>query len=251
MANLRFLHIFVTLCLLAIGANAFSINRIENRAADTSCAKTPNTSNPDDDSNNKNVKINYSTQEGETCTQEQKGEIETEFRNAIAMVNSAKADWSKDGYEDIFFAKTAQKMPKYKETVHDTLTRIAEMLDGTVNAKDYTLTVTCAGKAKSCAKFVAFMKQADKTHGTLNVCDHFFDKNIDRKQERYVDTTENRLEQCENGSLDLRDAQRSRAGVLVHESIHTSYAMGGPDPYVLFSPLPRIYLTNFTIGVRI
>jgi hypothetical protein len=148
--------------------------------------------------------------------------------------HAAKADWSKDGYEDIFFAEAAQKAPKYKDTVDDTLTRITEMLDGTVRAKDYTLTVTCA---RSCSKFVAFMKQADKTHGILNVCDHFFDKNIDRKQQRYVDITKNRLEQCENGSLDLRDAQRSRAGVLVHESIQTSYAMGGPDPYVFLPPL--------------
>lgn len=237
MANLHFLHLLVTLFLFSIGTHAFSINRIENRAADTSCVKTSDTSNTDDDSDNKNVKINYSTKAGETCTAEQKGEIETEFRNAIAMVNAAKADWSKDGYEDIFFAEAAQKAPKYKDTVHDTLTRITEMLDGTVQAKDYTLTVTCAGSAKSCSKFVAFMKQADKTHGTLNVCDHFFDKNIDRTQQRYVDTTKSRLEQCENGSLDLRDAQRSRAGVLVHESIHTSYAMGGPDPYVFLSPL--------------
>lgn len=239
MANLRFLQIVFALFLLSIGAQAFSTNRIGNRAAGTSCAKkTPNTSNPpsnppsnpDDDSHNKNVKINYSNEPGQTCTKEQQEEIETEFRNAIAMVDAAKADWSKDGYEDIFFAEEARGMPEYKDTVHDTLTRITELLDGTVDAREYDLTVTCATKAKSCANFVAFMKQADKTHGTLNVCDHFFDKNIDRNQQRYVDTTKMRLEQCHNGALDLRDAQRSRAGVLVHESIHTSYVMGGPNP---------------------
>lgn len=56
----------------------------------------------------------------------------------------------------------------------------------------------------------------------VNFCNKFFDPNSGLK------TTDQLLKDC--GTINLRDAQRSRAAVLVHEASHTTYAMQGMGP---------------------
>lgn len=55
----------------------------------------------------------------------------------------------------------------------------------------------------------------------MNFCDKFFD------EAEGIKPTNSVLGQCAN--VHLRDAQRSRAAVIIHESSHTNFAMGGED----------------------
>lgn len=170
------------------------------------------------------------------CTTAQKTRISQEIRYAVGMANAAKADFSKYGYEALFFDKDTIEKASWKADYTETLGRITKMLDGTsTSTGEYDFTVLCdtgtTPKTKGCEKrFPAFVNQQSKTQGTLTFCEVFFDPSKTAENEAKILKTSDRLETCKNGNLNLREAQRSGASVLIHECIHTSYAMRGADP---------------------
>ncbi|KAJ5766041.1 mutanase [Penicillium nucicola] len=210
---------------------AFSVVELDTRA-DSSCASTSGNSNTDQDTNNKDVTIKWTTETGLICTEKQKTEAITEFRYAIQMANAAKADFSKFGYVQEFFDKRTIAKSDWKSHYTNTLTRITSLLDGTSTSKgDYVLTVRCdqsTASTKGCKKgFPAFMNEQSSKEGTLTLCDSFLNPPIAGTK---IQKTASNLEQCKNGELELREAQRSAASVLIHECLHTTYAMLGDKP---------------------
>ena len=196
---------------------------IPERRADENANQKENTDECDTD-----PKIEW---EGNTCTPSHKKVIMEEFQTAIAMTEQTRADLHKHGYDEDFFSPDVREQKDYKDNALETYRRIGEMLKGT---SEYKFKVTCDDSAKSCKKtkgqppLQAYMKdtakwkQGDK--GTMNFCAAFFD---DKPQggQAVIQSTKARISQCEAPDFTIREAQRSRASALIHECVHTRYAM--------------------------
>lgn len=169
--------------------------------------------------------------EGTTCTPSHKKVIIEEFKTAISMTEQTRADLHKNGYDEDFFSPEVREQKDYQENALETYRRIGEMLKGT---SYYKFKVTCDDSAKSCKKtknqppLQAYMRDTAKwkqgEKGTMNFCAAFFD---DKPQDgqAVIQSTQARLSQCNNQDFTIREAQRSRASALIHECIHTRYAM--------------------------
>lgn len=200
---------------------------IPERRADNN----PSENNNDDCDTEPEPKIDW---RGDTCTDAHKKVIIEEFKTAIEMTDQAQADLHKNNYDATFFSENIRKQKDYKANALGTYKRIGQMLKGT---SDYKFQVTCNNEEPSCRvkkgqpQLQAFMKDTPKwkqgDKGTMNFCAAFFDEKPKEGQPSIL-STKKRVSECKNDKSDkftIREAQRSRAGALIHESIHTRYAM--------------------------
>lgn len=147
------------------------------------------------------------------------------------MTEQTRADPHKNGYDEDFFSPEVREQNYYQKNALETYRGIGEMLKGT---SDHKFKVTCDDSAKLCKKtknqppLQAYMrdtakwKQGEKRN--MNFCAASFD---DKPQDgqAVIQSTQARLSQCINQDFTIREAQRSRTSSLIHECIHTRYAM--------------------------
>ena len=214
------LSLFLISFLFSVGISGAYV---PERRADETANQNENASECDPD-----PKIEW---EDTTYTPSHKEVIIEEFKTAISMTEQTRADLHKNGYDKDFFSPEGRDRKDYQEIALETYRRIGEMLKGT---SDYKFKVTCDDSAQSCKKknnqppLQAYMratakwKQGEK--GTMNFCAVFFDDKPQRGQ-AVIQSTQARLSQCKNQDFTIREAQRSRASALIHECIHTRYAM--------------------------
>ncbi|KAJ5884631.1 mutanase [Penicillium taxi] len=165
------------------------------------------------------VSVIWSTEEGKTCSTAQKSLALTELAYAVDVATATAADLQSGIYYETFFASSVRNEANFASDTAETFTRIAKMLAG--SASDYQVTYSCNDNTKFCemSNYKAHMSDRKRT---LNFCTAFFAANPSTND---IMSTQSRLSDCD--SINLRQAHRSRAVVLLHEMTHTSYAMLG------------------------
>lgn len=88
----------------------------------------------------------------------------------------------------------------------------------------YTFSVTCDDSTTGCKEQGWIAHMNDNTR-VMNFCASFF-------TEPLIKDSNDVLNRC--SSINLREAQRTRAAIVVHEACHTTYTMRGGAPYVMF-----------------
>lgn len=85
-----------------------------------------------------------------------------------------------------------------------------------------TFTVTCDGNRRMCRNpnYVASMTDIGNGDRNMNFCDQFF-------THPEIKPAKDRLGECE--TISLREAHRTRAAMIVHETTHTRFVMHGND----------------------
>ncbi|RAK91934.1 mutanase [Aspergillus costaricaensis CBS 115574] len=165
-----------------------------------------------------------------SCSAAQKSTIELEMTNAISIASFAASDFQSGPYYESFFPDSV-RTSAFTSNAKTVFARSAKMLSGQAeqsNGEPYELLITCHN-VKLCTKktqqMVAFMNDQ---HHTMNFCDLFFVADSDPDSNDKITSTAARLEHC--GTLNLRKCSRSRATVIVHESMHTRYVMNQAEP---------------------
>ena len=87
---------------------------------------------------------------------------------------------------------------------------------------DYVFVVTCQQTSRFCSQADYYAHMGDDRK-TMNFCDIFF-------TDGEIKGTNDRKKDCQ--TMDLKEAHRSKAAILVHEMTHTRFAMLYEDPYV-------------------
>lgn len=157
----------------------------------------------------------------DTCGEDKKQVLETEIGYAREMAETAARINIDDLYFDTFISEW-HKTDQASETqsfLSVRYTRMAKML--TLNENDYEIKITCDNGSNGCKKkdFVAHMNDGTQT---INFCDKFFQTVAD---DRSIKPTKERLDNCAN--INLKQAQWSRASVIVHECSHINHVMQG------------------------
>ncbi|KAF2126194.1 hypothetical protein P153DRAFT_388939 [Dothidotthia symphoricarpi CBS 119687] len=133
------------------------------------------------------------------------------------MASAASKDVEKGKYYTDLFANTLRQRPGFKDEISQSFAKISSMASGT--DPNYVFVVTCDVSSEFCQRgYIAHMGDDRKT---MNFCDKFFTL-------AEIKGTNDRAKDCQ--TMDLRDAHRSKAAILVHEMTHTRYAMLWEDP---------------------
>jgi hypothetical protein len=140
--------------------------------------------------------------------------IEEEMQLASDMATAASKDVGKGDYFKNFFAESLRDSPNFKVETSYVFGKISQMISGT--NEEYIFVVTCDDKTKFCQNPSYYAHMGDEKK-TMNFCDRFFTKDGETKP------TNDRVNECK--SMTLREAHRSKAALLVHETTHTRYAM--------------------------
>ncbi|KAH3948791.1 hypothetical protein HBI56_121730 [Parastagonospora nodorum] len=135
------------------------------------------------------------------------------------MATTASKDVEKGDYFKNFFAQSLRDAPAFRDETSQVFGKITQMMSGTEEL--YIFAVTCDNDTKFCRKQSYYAHMGDDRR-TMNFCDRFFATDGDIK------ATNDRAKECD--SMTLREAHRSKAALLVHETTHTRYAMLYEDP---------------------
>ncbi|KAK0660438.1 putative esterase [Cercophora samala] len=157
--------------------------------------------------------------EGDTCDDAKKRAIEREMQHAYNMALRTREFLTEGNYYEHFFSNGLREQPNFEADIRETYRRIADLLSGT--STSYTFTVNCDETRPACAKKGWWAAMNDKEK-KMTFCNKFFNTaSISETQ----DILDNRCD-----SINLREAQRTRSGVIIHEASHTRYAMRDNDP---------------------
>ncbi|KAJ6446958.1 lysine-specific metallo-endopeptidase domain-containing protein [Purpureocillium lavendulum] len=156
--------------------------------------------------------------DGNSCDAGKQKILKDEFKAAALMASVASLIPKDDLYYKTFISDLHQSMGEgFLSNIHNGYSRISEMVQE--NAEGYEVKVTCNDATDGCKKkWFAHMNDGKKT---MNFCDRFFDSS------KGIVSTQERLDNCDK--IDLREAQRSRSAIIVHEASHTKYAMLDTD----------------------
>ncbi|KAH6842747.1 mutanase [Chaetomium sp. MPI-CAGE-AT-0009] len=162
------------------------------------------------------VPVNFDS----SCSGEQRIMIRTEMSNAYDMAVAARDHLQDGDYYRDFFSQSLRDQPNFASDTVETYRRIADMLSGV--STEYAFTVTCDPSKPACwdKDWIASMNDVTQI---MNFCPSFFD-HPDIKYSTRV------LNDC--ATINLRDAQFTKAAVIVHEATHTFYAMRDGPPAI-------------------
>jgi hypothetical protein len=148
-----------------------------------------------------------------------KAVIEEEMQLASDMATKASEGVEKGDYFKNFFAQSLRDAPAFRDETSQVFGKITQMMSGTDEL--YIFAVTCDNDTKFCRKQSYYAHMGDDRK-TMNFCDRFF------ATDGEIKATNDRAKECD--SMTLREAHRSKAALLVHETTHTRYAMLYEDP---------------------
>ncbi|KAK4083326.1 lysine-specific metallo-endopeptidase domain-containing protein [Purpureocillium lilacinum] len=156
--------------------------------------------------------------DGSTCDANKQKVLKAEFKSAALMASIASLIPKDDLYYKTFISDLHQSMGEgFASNIRNGYGRMAKMLQE--DEEGYEIKVTCDDGTDGCKK-KWFAHMNDGKH-TMNFCNRFFDSS------KGIKSTEERMDNCDK--IDLRDAQRSRSAIIVHEASHTNYAMLDTD----------------------
>ncbi|KAI1428363.1 SGNH hydrolase-type esterase domain-containing protein [Xylaria sp. FL1777] len=145
--------------------------------------------------------------------------ITTEMSWAYAMAKAAADEPANSDYYEHFFSEGLRENDAFAAKIAARYEYMANMLSGTSDG--YKVGVTCDNTTKFCSQgYLAHMNDGKKR---MNFCKLFF--KTEPKPGKISDYTETALGKCSSG--DLRYFQRTKSSIIVHETAHTKYAMGG------------------------
>ncbi|CAM1501517.1 Fc.00g035010.m01.CDS01 [Cosmosporella sp. VM-42] len=149
-----------------------------------------------------------------TCTDDQKVIISKEAQYAIEIAVETSKNLQRGVYFDEFFDTESRAHEDFAANTARVYDNIAMLLSGTTR---YKVKATCNAESLYCAKnnWYAHMNDRDTK---VNFCKKLWG-------DTRLGTTENLLSTCKEKTPDLRDAQRTYAGLLIHEMTHTSFVM--------------------------
>ncbi|VBB84421.1 Putative Esterase [Podospora comata] len=145
-----------------------------------------------------------------------------EMQHAVDMALRAQEFLTEGNYYDHFFAKGLREKEGFEDDIRETYRRMADLLSGT--SSSYTFKVNCDNNSPACAQKNWWAAMNDKEK-RMTFCDKFFDTNDIGKTQPALDNNCDSLK-------DLRQAQRTRSSVIIHEASHTRYAMRDNDKAV-------------------
>jgi hypothetical protein len=154
---------------------------------------------------------------GAQCSEDKKKYILEELNYAKDMASTTADHLQQGEYFTTFFPESLTKKPDFAKGIAETYNRMSDLLGG--GLKENFFKISCDQTTDGCKEkgWLAHMNDVTKT---MNLCDEFFTDSLILK-------TKDRLE---TRPPTLREAQRSRSAIILHETAHTSYAMGGEPP---------------------
>ncbi|KAL1853315.1 Glucan endo-1,3-alpha-glucosidase agn1 [Paecilomyces lecythidis] len=148
------------------------------------------------------------------CSDSEKVDILKELRHAREMALTAAQHLQEGPFYETFFSECLREDPNFATDIAETYKRMYDVMGGEID--DYQIQLSCDNTTPRC-KGKNWLAHANDAKRTINFCKSFFSN-------PEISSTSALLER---GPRDLREAQRTRSAIIIHEAAHTTYVMSG------------------------
>ncbi|KAI0380577.1 SGNH hydrolase [Hypomontagnella monticulosa] len=150
-----------------------------------------------------------------SCTPAEQDIIREEMQKAVEMAREVANNVQQGPYYNKMFSANVRQNPRFASQVSDRFNRIANVANGA--DPQYVFTVTCDDALTGCKK-KGWTAHMNDNRQVMNFCQRFFTETL-------ITSTDTQIQNCT--ILELREAQRTRSAILIHECTHISYVMDG------------------------